>query len=79
MLTRDEARAFYDRFGRKQDWQSIYEGRALRDLIRGGAFERARSVLEIGCGTGSFAAELLAHRLPPEIIGKTRWVFGNVR
>jgi len=28
MLTRDEARAFYDRFGRKQDWQSIYERRA---------------------------------------------------
>ena len=33
MLTRDEARAFYDRFGSKQDWQSIYEGRALRDLM----------------------------------------------
>ena len=65
MLTRDEARAFYDRFGRKQDWQSIYEGRALHDLITGGAFEQARSVLEIGCGTGTFAAELLAHRLPP--------------
>jgi ubiquinone/menaquinone biosynthesis C-methylase UbiE len=66
MLSRDEARAFYDRFGHKQDWQSIYEGRALRDLIAGGAFERARSVLEIGCGTGSFAAELLEHRLPPD-------------
>jgi ubiquinone/menaquinone biosynthesis C-methylase UbiE len=65
MLSRDEARAFYDRFGHKQDWQSIYEGRALRELIIGGAFERARSVLEIGCGTGSFAAGLLEHRLPP--------------
>jgi ubiquinone/menaquinone biosynthesis C-methylase UbiE len=66
MLSRDEAREYYDRFGHKQDWQSIYEGRALRDLITGGAFEEARAVLEIGCGTGSFAAEILEQRLPRE-------------
>jgi hypothetical protein len=47
ILTRDEARTFYDRFGRKRDWHSIYEGRVLNDLITGGAFERVRSVLEL--------------------------------
>jgi ubiquinone/menaquinone biosynthesis C-methylase UbiE len=65
MLSRDEARAFYDRFGRRQDWQSIYEGRALHHLIAAGAFEKARAVLEIGCGTGAFAADLLERHLPP--------------
>jgi hypothetical protein len=33
-LTHAEARAFYDRFGAKQDAQAFYEGRAVRDLIR---------------------------------------------
>jgi ubiquinone/menaquinone biosynthesis C-methylase UbiE len=50
-LTHGEAKAFYDRFGSKQDWQHWYEG-------------AARAVFELGCGTGAFAAELLAHRIP---------------
>jgi hypothetical protein len=41
-LTREQARSFYNRFGRKQDWQRLYEGPAIRDLLAHGAFENAR-------------------------------------
>ena len=64
VLTHDEARRVYDRIGAGQDSQAFYEDRATRLLIRHGAFERARSVLEFGCGTGRFAARLLARHLP---------------
>ena len=63
-LTRDEVRAFYDRFGRKQDRQYWYESSATRDLRKHGGFETALAVFELGCGTGAFAAEVLAHELP---------------
>lgn len=37
MLTRDEAREFYDRFGHEQDWQRCHEGRAWpRPVVRFG-------------------------------------------
>jgi ubiquinone/menaquinone biosynthesis C-methylase UbiE len=55
-----EASRLYDRIGRLQDWQAIYERAPLRELIRAGAFESATSILEFGCGTGAFAAKLLA-------------------
>lgn len=63
-LTREQARAFYDRLGRRQDWQRFYEGRAIRELIAHGDFNTAHRVFELGCGTGSFAATLLEHQLP---------------
>lgn len=63
-LSHDEARAFYDRFGAKQDWQRYYEDRAVADLIAHASFERAESVLEFGCGTGRLAEMLLARHLP---------------
>ena len=63
-LTREEARAFYDRFGSKQDWQRWYEGAAIRELRTHGGFEMSGSVIELGCGTGAFAEELLEHDLP---------------
>jgi ubiquinone/menaquinone biosynthesis C-methylase UbiE len=63
-LTRSELRAFYDRFGAKQDWQRFYEGPAMRHLVRKGEFEAAASVFEFGCGTGAFAEDLLANHLP---------------
>ncbi len=59
-----EAKRFYDRFGRLQDLQIVYEGRALRRLERAGRFEEASAVLEFGCGTGAFARRLLERRLP---------------
>lgn len=64
VLTRSRARKFYDRFGRKQDAQAFYEDAALEDLIAHGEFEHAESVFEFGCGTGRFAARLLADQLP---------------
>jgi ubiquinone/menaquinone biosynthesis C-methylase UbiE len=63
-LTRDEAQAFYNRFGSKQDRQHWYEGVPIQHLIQHGGFETARAVFELGCGTGAFAEELLEHVLP---------------
>lgn len=63
-LSTREARAFYDRFGARQDDQAFYESRALAQLVDQGAFEQAGSVFEFGCGTGRFARELLEQRLP---------------
>jgi ubiquinone/menaquinone biosynthesis C-methylase UbiE len=64
MLSRQQAKAFYDRFGKKQDWQSFYEDRAVEAMIRHGAFSRAGAVFEFGCGTGRFAETLLEKYLP---------------
>jgi len=64
VLTRSQARTFYDRFGTRQDSQAFYEDPALDDLIAHAAFERAGSVFELGCGTGRLAARLLAKHLP---------------
>ncbi len=66
MLSQEEARAFYDRFGAKQDWQRLYEGRAVQRLLAQGHFAQAEAVFEFGCGTGAFARGLLANYLPPE-------------
>ncbi|WP_089945351.1 class I SAM-dependent methyltransferase [Candidatus Entotheonella palauensis] len=63
-LTHEEAQAFYDRFGSKQDKQQWYEGPAVQDMVNHGEFEAAESVVELGCGTGAFAGELLQHHLP---------------
>lgn len=65
-LGRAEARAFYDRFGPRQDRQAFYEDAALQGLLSEGGFEEARSVAEFGCGTGRFAEILLAQKLPPD-------------
>ena len=64
-LTWDEALAFYDRFGSRQDSQRFYEDLAIGDLRAHAAFERAGSVFEFGCGTGRVAAELFGV-LPPD-------------
>jgi len=65
-LSRAEAKTFYDRFGRWQDWQSFYESVALDDMIVHAAFERAHAVVEIGCGTGALAERLLGKYLPAD-------------
>lgn len=64
VLTTKQAQAYYDRFGRKQDSQDFYEGPALEDLIAHADFADAEQVFEFGCGTGRFAAQLLADHLP---------------
>jgi ubiquinone/menaquinone biosynthesis C-methylase UbiE len=66
VLSHAQARAFYDRFGAKQDLQRFYENRAIEALLARGAFATARAVVEFGCGTGALARELLVRHLPPE-------------
>lgn len=63
---RFNAQRFYDRFGAMQDTQGFYERPALHDLRAHVELGSARSVVEFGCGTGRFAAELLNTDLPPE-------------
>jgi ubiquinone/menaquinone biosynthesis C-methylase UbiE len=60
----DQARAFYDRFGRMQDQQAFYEDRALNDMIAHADFPSAQAVFELGCGTGRLAEQLLSDQLP---------------
>ena len=64
MLRRDEAKAFYNRFGAKQDSQGFYEDAALAELVEHADFDEAEAVFEFGCGTGRFAEGLLEHHLP---------------
>lgn len=66
MLTTEEARRFYDRFGARQDSQGFYEDAATADLVAHAAFAEARAVAEFGCGTGRFARRLLGDELPTE-------------
>ncbi len=65
-LSKQAARRYYERFAENQDRQGWYEDAALERLIAGGAFGRAQAVLEVGCGTGRLAQELLARHLPPD-------------
>ncbi len=58
------ARRVYDRVGRWQDTQRFYEDAATARLRRSANLPEARAVFELGCGTGRFAAELLAAELP---------------
>jgi ubiquinone/menaquinone biosynthesis C-methylase UbiE len=64
MLKPSEAKAFYDRFGAKQNKQSFYEDPALNDLIAHAQFGEAEKVFEFGSGTGRFADQLLTQNLP---------------
>ncbi len=63
MLTHEQAKKFYDSFGRKQDKQ-FYEEKAITTLIEQGHFDNAEHVVEFGCGTGKLAARLLNEVLP---------------
>ncbi len=65
-LSRAEIKAFYDDFGVRQDRQGWYEDVAIRALKRGAALDGARHVVEIGCGTGKLARDLLARTLAPD-------------
>lgn len=64
LFNRQQAQAFYDRFGSKQDTQAFYEDAALDDLVAHAAFEQAASVFELASGTGRFALRLLSRHLP---------------
>jgi len=64
VLTVSQAQAYYNWFGKKQDSQGFYENPALDDLVSNANFQSAGRVFEFGCGTGKFAARLLAEQLP---------------
>jgi ubiquinone/menaquinone biosynthesis C-methylase UbiE len=66
MLSHDEARQFYDRFGSKQDWQHFYESPAVVDLVSHLSLGAAHSIVEFGCGTGWLAESLLAQYVPAD-------------
>ncbi len=63
MLSRDQAKTYYERSARKQDAQAFYEDPALTNLIAHAAFGTAKRVFELGCGTGRLAAQLLSEHL----------------
>ncbi len=63
-LTPEQAHRVYDRIARAQDWQRFYEDAATVDLVAHAGFGAAHAVVELGCGTGRFAASLLARHLP---------------
>ncbi len=65
-LSPREAACVYDRIGRLQDWQSLYEGPAIGELLCAGDFAKARSVYELGPGTGALAERLLSGYLPKD-------------
>lgn len=65
-LTVEQARRTYDRIGRIQDLQAIYEHRAIRELLAHSDFEHAHAVFELGYGTGALARRLLEHHLPTD-------------
>ena len=59
-LSYREAESFYDDFGAKQDDQAWYEDVATGRIRELADFAAAHSIVELGCGTGRFAASLLA-------------------
>jgi ubiquinone/menaquinone biosynthesis C-methylase UbiE len=63
-LTAQQARAIYDRIGRIQDAQAVYEHRAIAELLARADFEHAHAVFELGYGTGALAARLFDRYLP---------------
>jgi SAM-dependent methyltransferase len=65
-LSPEQAQRVYDRIGRAQDWQRFYEDAATTELIAHAAFDAAHAVVELGCGTGRFAAGLLGQVLPSD-------------
>jgi ubiquinone/menaquinone biosynthesis C-methylase UbiE len=66
MLSINQIRAIYDRLGQRQDSQKYYEETALENLLAHADFESARSVFELGTGTGAFAERLLRQYLPTQ-------------
>ena len=63
-LTHSEAKSYYDRFGRMQDTQAFYEDAAINAMVANAAMAQVQFVVEIGCGTGRLALELLKQHLP---------------
>ena len=65
-LTVAQTRRVYDRIGRIQDLQAVYEHRAVARLVACGDFEHAQSIFELGHGTGALAKRLLTRHVPAD-------------
>ena len=65
LLSGADAKAVYDRIGAWQDSLAYYAAPAFDALVAHGAFDEARSVFEVGCGTGRLAERLLHSQCPP--------------
>lgn len=63
-----QAARFYNRLGGALDTQAFYEKPAQDDLAVHLNLENCRAVVEFGCGTGRFAAQLLERVMPPDAI-----------
>ena len=61
-----QAASVYDRIGRLQDIQRVFEAPALSRLTTDGQLFEARRVVEIGCGTRRFARDLLTNVCAPK-------------
>ena len=64
LLTRQEARAHYDKSGKWEDNLSFYGRPAVARLLDLGDFGTASEVVEFGCGAGGLAQLLLEEHLP---------------
>jgi ubiquinone/menaquinone biosynthesis C-methylase UbiE len=65
-LTAEQTRRVYDRIGRIQDLQAVYEHRAIKAVLAHADFAHAHSVCELGHGTGALAERLLRDELPSD-------------
>ncbi len=63
-LTAEQTSRTYDRIGRIQDLQAVYEHRAITTLLAHADFAHAHAVCELGHGTGALAERLLRDQLP---------------
>ncbi len=61
-----QAAGVYNRIGCLQDTQVVFEAPALARLTADGRLAEAHDVVEIGCGTGCFAHNLLTNVCGPE-------------
>ena len=66
LLSRAEIKSAYDQIGAWQDTLAYYAAPAFDALVTHGAFDEARSVFEVGCGTGRLAERLLQSHCPPD-------------
>ena len=87
-LSRQQARRYYDRLGRKLDSQAFYEQSGLDALCAHGRFSAAQSVFGFGCGTGRLAGDLFRHYpgprardravdISPRIAGEREYTFSR--
>ena len=65
-LTAEQTRRVYDRIGRIQNLQAVYEHRAIKAALAHADFAHALSVCELGHGTGALAERLLRDELPSD-------------